>query len=434
MSAVAIRRASDEDVINAFRTLPDETGWSHPTRFATGGNVELAREFAEAARANPERAAQLLKKLDADNGTRAAGYALDTMAKSADPRTVLAVLHDVVTRGFDGEEFRRCTGRAVERLIERQVSIDDDTVDVFARWLADPILEHATNDQGETVWRSDPVGHGSEEEQGAPERSILWGHGDRFEPTGGDCEVLEAGIRIHRARRDFDQVHETLCAYLDRCKDPSAWSRVLDTLPFPYSPQTGQVIVFLQRLFRDVPGLVESRSAAIVLVNSHRWSEEFADSQLDRWRDVHSVPARQAYGEIVACTTLLQPSAAWAQARLDVLIEDPALDEARAGAALSVAHRWTDTDARARAWNILERLLPRAEPGIWRAVTEIFVMVRELTADRLTNSLLTALADAPHLASGPNRRLDMRYRAGPIDLAERRMDHNELVSGNDARE
>ena len=402
MSADAIGRASDEDVINAFRTLPDEAGWSHPTRFATGGNVELAREFAEAARADPERAAQLLKKLDADNGTRAAGYALDAMAESADPRTVLAVMHDAVTRGFDGEEFRRCTSRAVERLIKRQVSIDDDTVAVFARWLADPILEHATNDHGETVWGSDLTGHGSEEEQSAPERSILWGHDDRFEPAGGDCEVLEAGIRIHLARRDFDQVHEMLCGYLDRCKDASAWSRVLHTLPFPYSPQAGHAIIFLKRLFRDVPGLVESRSAAIVLVNSHRWSEEFADSQLDRWRDAHSAPARQAYGEIVACTALLQPSAAWAQVRLDALIENPTLDEARAGAALSATHRWTDTNARAKAWNILERLLPRAEPGVWRAITEMFVMVREWTADRPTNSLVTALADAPHLAAGPN--------------------------------
>ena len=106
MSASAIGCASDEDVINAFRTLPDETEWSHPIRFATGGNVELAREFAEAARADPERAARLLKKLNADNGTRAAGYALGAMAERADARMVFAVMHDAVARGFDGEEFR----------------------------------------------------------------------------------------------------------------------------------------------------------------------------------------------------------------------------------------------------------------------------------------------------------------------------------------
>ena len=402
MSASAIQRASDEDVINAFRTLPDETGWSHPTRFATGGNVELARAFAEAARADPERAAQLLKNLDADNGTRAVGYALDVMAESADPRMVLSVLHEAVARGFDGGEFRDSSSRAIQRLMKRQVPIDDDTAAIFTRWLAGPITEDATNDGGEAVWASESARDASEEQQNVVERSILWGHDDRFEPPGGDFEVLEAGITIRLARKDFDQVHDTFCAYLDRCKNPSVWSRVLAIAPFPYSPQRGREIAFLKRVFREVPGILESRSAAILLVNSHRWSEELAHSQLDPWRDAQSAPARQAYGEIVACAALLNPAAAWAQARLDVLIEDPALEEARAGVALSAAHRWTDSKARARAWNILERLLPGGEPGVWQAVIEIFVMVREWTADRPTNSLLTALADAPQLPLSPN--------------------------------
>ena len=405
MSASAIERASDEDVINAFRTLPDETGWSHPTRFATGGNVELAREFAGAARADPERAARLLKKLDAGNGTRATAYAMEAMAEAANPRMVLAVLHAAVERGFDSEEFRYCTSRAVGKLIRRQVPIDDGTAAIFARWLAEPVFEDVSDDRGERVRGGVSAVVGSEEEMDVAQRSILWGHGERFEPSVGDFEVLEATIRVHLARNDFDQVRDTLCAYLDRCRDPGVWSRVLDILPSAYSAQTGREIAFLERVFREVPGLVECRSAAVLLVNSHRWSEEFADSQLDRWRDAQNAPARQAYGEIVACTALLQPGTAWAQARLDALIEKPALEETRAGAALSAAHRWADSGVRARAWNILERLLPGGEPGVWQAVTEIFAIVREWTADRPTNSLLTALADGPCLPSGHNANL-----------------------------
>ena len=357
MSASAIGRASDEDVINAFRTLPDETGWSHPTRFATGGNVELAREFAQAARADPERAARLLNKLDADNGTRAVGYALDAMAEATDPRMVIAVLHDAVARQFDGEEFRSCSSRAVEKLIRRQVSIDDGTVAIFAQWLDEPLFEYASGDSEETVRGGASAVDGSDEEQDVAARSILWGHGHRFEPAAGDFEVLEAAIRIHLARNDFDQLHDTLCAYLDRCRDPRTWSRVLDIVHFPYSAQTEREITFLERVFREVPGLVECRSAANLLVNSHRWSEEFADSLLDRWRDAQNAPARQAYGEIVASTVLLQPGATWAQARLDALIENAALEEARAGAALSAAHRWPDSDARAGAWSTVEQRL-----------------------------------------------------------------------------
>ena len=415
MSADAIRRASDEDAVNAFRTLPDETGWSHPTRFATGGNVELAREFAQAARSDPERAARLLKKLDADNGTRAAAYALDAMAEAADAHMVIAVLHDAVARQFDGEEFRCCVSRAVEKLIRRQVPIDDGTAAIFTQWLAEPLFEDASDDSEERDRGGASAVDGSEEQQDVAARSILWGHGDRFEPAVGDFEVLEATIRIHLARNDFDQLHDTLCAYLDRCRDPRAWSRVLDIVHFPNSAQTAREIAFLERVFREVPGLVECRSAAILLVNSHRWSEEFADSLLDRWRDAQSPPARQGYGEIVACTALLQPGAAWALARLDVLIENPALEEARAGAALSAAHRWTDSDARAGAWNILERLLPGGEPGVLQAVTEIFAIAREWSADRPTESLLTALADRPYLPTGHNANLIPEQLASLMD-------------------
>ena len=308
-----------------------------------------------------------------------------------------------------------CTSRAVGKLIRRQVPIDDGTAAIFTLWLAEPVFEDASDDRRERVRGSASADGGSGEEQDVAERSILWGHGYRFEPGGGDFGVLEANIRVHLARKDFDQVHDTLCAYLDRCKDPGAWSRILDIVHFPYSPERGGEIAFLERVFHEIPELVECRSAAILLVNSHRWSEEFADSQLDQWRDAQNAPARQAYGEIVACTALLQPGATWAQARLDALIENPALEEARAGAALSAAHRWTDSDARARAWNILEQLLPGGEPGVWQAVTEIFVSVREWTADRPTNSLLTTLADGPHLPSGHNAHLIPKQLASLMD-------------------
>ena len=405
MSASAIRRASDEEVINAFRSLPDETGWSHPTRFATGGNLELAREFARAARADPDRAARLLEKLESDNGTRATAYAMDAMAEAADPGMVLAVLRDAVERGFDGEEFRCCASRAVGKLIRRQAPIDDGTADIFTRWLAEPVFEDVSGDMEERVRGDTSAVDGSEEVQDVAARSILWGQGDRFERAVGDFEVLEAAVRINLARNDLDHLHDTLCAYLDRCVDPRTWSRVLEIVHFPYSAQTAREIEFLERLFQEVPGLIEKRSAAILLVNSHRWSAEFADSRLDLWRDAQNASVRQAYGEIVACTVLLQPGAAWAQVRQDALVEEPALEEARAGAALSAAHRWADSGARPRAWAILERLLQGGEPGVWQAVTEIFALVDEWAADRPTNSLLTALAVGPYLPSGQNANL-----------------------------
>ena len=64
MDAAAIARASDTDVINAFRTVPDASGWDHPRNFFVGGNIQLSREFANFSKENPGRAVRLLGFLD----------------------------------------------------------------------------------------------------------------------------------------------------------------------------------------------------------------------------------------------------------------------------------------------------------------------------------------------------------------------------------
>ena len=47
MSSADIAKASDDAVINAFKTLPDSTMWSHPSDWEKGGNIQLAREVCQ---------------------------------------------------------------------------------------------------------------------------------------------------------------------------------------------------------------------------------------------------------------------------------------------------------------------------------------------------------------------------------------------------
>ena len=89
MDSTMIARASDEDVVNAFRTLPDASGWDHPTNRMVGGNVQLSRAFASFAKENPIRTIRLIGVLDPETGTRAAGSALEAMSEGAAPEDVL---------------------------------------------------------------------------------------------------------------------------------------------------------------------------------------------------------------------------------------------------------------------------------------------------------------------------------------------------------
>jgi hypothetical protein len=73
MSAGDMARASDDDLINPFRQLPDSTMWSHPSDWEKGGNIQLAREFANFAKEDPERAFRIIERFEPEFGERAAG-------------------------------------------------------------------------------------------------------------------------------------------------------------------------------------------------------------------------------------------------------------------------------------------------------------------------------------------------------------------------
>ena len=342
LDAAAMARAKDEHVINAFRKLPDETGHSHPKRIMAGGNVQLSSAFADFSKEHPERAMNVLKGLDPKTGTRAAGYALEAMSEKTEPNVVLALLHDVVERRFDNEEFRKYASGAVEKLVEREVRIDDKTVAILENWLAEPITDDAETVTTDVETKPEAeMGSAPDEpeEEDCTHRSMWWGHGGISRMPSGDSSVFVALIGILLAREELDRLYRTLDAYLDRCQDPQAWDRVLEVLPRPSKEEAPRREDFLKRLFAEVPGLVESKAAMYTVMNAYRWSDDFTDSQLDRWKRSERATGRQTYGEIVAMTSLMDPSLAWARTRQGELVSDTTQREARAPTPAARLHR-----------------------------------------------------------------------------------------------
>ena len=394
MDAAAIARASDDAVINAFRTLPDASGWDHPKRFLMGGNVQLARAFAEFSEEDPERAIMLLARLGPENGTRAAGYALDAMARGAEPDLVLSLLHDVVARGFDGEEFRSSASNAVLQLVKRDARIEAPTIDLLESWLAESPQEAvAEAPAGAEEQEANEVG--GQGEQDCTERSLLWGPGYDFLVPSGSFRTLEALVHVRRARQQYDQLDGMLERHLDRSKDPAFWEQVLLYLPSPDAANHAREAEFIKRLFAEVPSLVGSRIGARLLPKSLSWSADLAQIELDRWRDSDSPAARQAYGEIVAIAMLMRPDLEWPPDRIEELFRDEASEDARAGAALTAAHCWSSTTLRSAAGEVLTRLLDCDHPEIWTAACEVFRLVDTLSPDSPTISLLSQIERRP---------------------------------------
>ena len=397
MDSAMIARASDEDVINAFRTVPDASGWDHPRNWMVGGNIQLSREFATFAKEDPARAIRLLDSLKPENGTRAAGYALEAMAESAAPEQVLRLLGDVVRRGFNSEDFRGMASRAVVKLVDRKVALGDDVISIFEGWLADPQKDEATSDKDELDAEIDTgleaINAEPEDDEDGIQRSFLWGHGGISMVPGGDYPIVEVLLRIRLEQAEFNQIDEMLRAYLDRCKDAEVWDSLLRFIPYLHPDNTTRRADLFELLLAEVPALVETREAAHVLANAHWWNPEFVDAELGRWRDSKRGAARQAYGEVVAVAALMQPTLGWAQTRLDNLVEDKELQEPRTGAALTAANLWPDVNRRPGAGDLLTRLLRGGGTDVWRATFELFRLSDELTPDPPTVSLLAVIAE-----------------------------------------
>jgi nucleoside phosphorylase len=399
LEADGMAKAADADIVNAFRELPDATGWDHPRNWMTGGNIQLARAFATFAKDHAKRAAGILAELDKDNGTRAAAYVLDALAEEGDPDVVFVLLRDVVAREFDGSEFRQSAARALERLQRRDVSIPDEFLALLEKWIVSPL---SVPDPGDDVDDEEDGGAISdaaealetdEEHDSALERSLLWGYGGYAVVPGGEYSVVEALVHFRLVREEPLKALAILSAYLAREKGLEIWDGLARFLPYLRDHGSGERDAFLERLFADVPGLVGSRSVSHFLANARKQDPALVDRHLEVWRTAPRRQARQAYGEIVGLAAIVDPDLPWAQRRLDGILVDQAGSDARAGMALSAAHLFADGPNRTRAAHLLIRLLKFGGKGVWQATFDIFRAVDELAPDEPTVSLLRAISE-----------------------------------------
>ena len=281
MDATTIGKASDDDVVNAFRLLPDATGWDHPTRFMAGGNIQLAREFANFAKGDPERAGRILGRLTPENGTRAAGNVLEALAEKADPNVVIGLLNDLSSRGFDSEGFRESACRAIGRLtVDRNLAPDDGLVDLVEGWFTNPLVEARENVEGEPEG-GEVATEDARSGADVVRDSVLWGGGTVSLVPGGEFAVAECLIRLRLRRREYELLHRALDDFLDRCKDAELWCHLLHYFGDPPAERAEAAKGLLARVLAEMPELVSTGPATLAIAGAaFRWAPEFADAEL----------------------------------------------------------------------------------------------------------------------------------------------------------
>ena len=399
MDANAMAKATDADILNAFKALPDATNWHHPRDWMSGGNIQLAREFATFAKADPARALRLMEQFTPDIGTRAAGYALDALGEAGDADGLQRSLKSLVSRGFTGEEFRTSAASGIERLARRKAMIEDETIAILEDWIHVPASSPPPEDgelaeEIDTAAKKQPKG-----DDDAINRSLLWGYGGISILPGGDYPILSALIHIRLARKDSDALIDILNEVLARSNDKRVWENLLHLIVYFPAGQPDRRPDLINRIFDRSPSLVATKSGAHLLAYAHWWSEDMARLQLARSAFQETATARQTFGELASLIAIVRPKLGWPAAMLAEILSDAHTPEARAGAALSAANTWSDLKHRRLATDVLTALIPRGQAGVWAAVFDLFRLIEELTPDVDTVRLLTAMSE--HITAAP---------------------------------
>lgn len=338
MSVAEMGRAKDDDIINAFQSLPDATRWDHPKFHRKGGNIQLSREFASFAKDNPDRAMRLIGRFEPDFGERAAGSAISEMASTADPVQLQAIIIDLAKRGFDGDEFQSYIASAFESLLSADAAILPEVISILRGWLlATPPRDVMTgNDDGGKDW----VDIGTPTNDDPEGRSLLWGYGGLSVVPSGPFPLLHALARYYLVAGDQDTLRELLAACLPLGFESEIWGHLLALLRYlrPAESKDAQpAIALLTDILRQHPELVGSREVAFLFGHVHWWAPELVEQELPAWATSDRRGVRQGYGELVALLALLHPEREWPKVALGALERGDDSD-AKAGAAITAVN------------------------------------------------------------------------------------------------
>ena len=296
MTADQMVSATDDNIVQLLEELDDSTDWEHPTRFMEGGGIQAARDFANFSAENPERGINAILQLKPSRNERAAGNAIEAIARS-NPNVVMRVkicslVNLLEKRGFGAPEYREPVAHGLEGLIDKDFVLPEETVRLLSRWLApvpmDTPLEIARADEDDGDDNLD--------------ESVLWGYGGWGIIPGGNYPILSAICRnyIFRDAKHLGELLKILQSHLKRREKAEVWKALLNNLVILVKGPKAETKKFLSALYSQHPSILFDKTGAIHLTRVHTWvGERTIRSAFVRIRDSGWAQGPQAYGELL---------------------------------------------------------------------------------------------------------------------------------------
>lgn len=382
MSAGQMAQASDEHILGLFEELPDTTGFRHPSRILEGGAVEAGREFATFAKAQPERAIEIIGKLQPSFNEIPVAEAISALADSGLAASklydLIAACHD---RGFASEQFRTDVARALTKRAAPDHGLPAEMIALLEGWLA------TVPTRARSQAREPP-----EEGSGPP---FIFSHGGVYGLPGGTYAILDALLVTLLSSQPprAEEWLQSLTVHLARDDAPAIWNAFAHRLEWVRVCDKEASARFLDALFLRYPEAMESSHGVELMALASWWVEP---AIMRGWIKSLSESSWQyaphAEAELVTFLATRCSPDADAETQLAEFLELGASDERALGVAHVLMGMWADPATRTRAGQYLCRLVRQDRPAI-DAVVLRHLGHDEFAGDVSSISVLQAMSD-----------------------------------------
>lgn len=402
VSAVQMEKSKDVEILGLFKELEDKSEWDHPRFHLKGGSIQAAREFAEFAKVNPERALQLIRKFQPETQERPVAYALRTLSESGNisAEQLFSLVQELESKGFKADFYRQDIAYALSKKASVPHGLPDTICELLKSWLVP--YEAKENEVDEEETRRNCSSNSSNDES---LNSILWNDFRTKVHPGGNFPILEALTNGYLFRRPcpYDAWLELLESHLDVKEDPQIWKMLSNDFRWLRDADQKRAEKFIQRVLFEY--LTSTEDGVFVIAWVHHWvSPEIIIPWLESLKEGSWKQAAQAFGElIVLCySTGKMGYKHWCQEQIDVVLAgtgfvEPHLTQIRMGCAFAAAHLWGEPEFIPIVAPILCRLVPHANKPIATALLHFLNHSNPLPANKYTRSVLDAIIENPNI-------------------------------------
>lgn len=392
VSADQMDKATDEDVLNLFSELTDESAWDHPRHWMKGGAIQAGRELANLAKTNLAKTLRIVRALEPGrNEIPVASVLRELVPSGLAASAFYSLVAELEDKGFVGADFRRDAAYAITSVVNKESPVPDALIDRMERWLIPLAIESSCDN--ETSAKDN-------------QSSGLWGHGSVAALPNGNYPTLNALTTscLTSVPSQVERWLRILERHAVRTESPKVWEALLQReLLNLRMAERSRAESLIDKLLEGAPAIVNGPGWIYFVAHAYHWASAAA---VQRWviRTVEYAKNGQGAGELIGLRHAQFPAESWPRELAHSLGEGGAPATAL-GLAHAVANLWHEPTTRPVVHPLLLRLLCSNDEQVLTALSAV-LLNDGFAADTETRELLDAFVAHPNvLKNGRAERL-----------------------------